>query len=52
MDFPVPENERERVKAVDSYHIVGTPPEPAFDDVAELAASIDGDLEAAFEGAR
>jgi class 3 adenylate cyclase len=40
MDFPVPENERERVKAVDSYHIVGTPPEPAFDDAAELAAQI------------
>jgi class 3 adenylate cyclase len=38
MGFPVPENERERVKAVDSYHIVGTPPEPAFDDIAELAA--------------
>lgn len=40
MDFPVPENERERVKAVDSYRIIGTPPEPAFDDVAELAAQI------------
>ena len=40
MDFPIPENERERVKAVDSYRIIGTPPEPAFDDVAELAAQI------------
>jgi class 3 adenylate cyclase len=38
MHFPVPENERERVKAVDSYRIIGTPPEPVFDDVAELAA--------------
>ena len=35
MGFPLTENERERVKAVASYHIIGTPPEPAFDDVAE-----------------
>jgi GAF domain-containing protein len=40
MDFPIPKNERERVKAVDSYRIIGTPPEPVFDDVAELAAQI------------
>lgn len=42
MDFPVPENEPARVVALDSYHIVGTPPEPIFDDVAELAAQIVG----------
>ncbi len=38
MDLPLPENERERVKALESYQIIGTPPEPAFDDIAELAA--------------
>jgi adenylate cyclase len=42
MGFPIPENERERVKAVESYQIIGTPPEPAFDDIAELAAQILG----------
>lgn len=42
MDFPVPENETARVKAVDSYRIIGTPPEAIFDDVAELAAQILG----------
>ena len=38
MDLPLPENERERVKALEFYQIIGTPPEPAFDDIAELAA--------------
>lgn len=42
MGFPIPENERERVKAVEFYQIIGTPPEPAFDDIAGLAAQIVG----------
>lgn len=38
--YPVPENEAARVHAVEDYEIVGTPPEPAFDDLAELAAQV------------
>ena len=40
MDFPVPENEAERLRALDDYQIVGSDPEQAFDDLAELAAQI------------
>lgn len=40
MDLTLAEDERARVKALESYRIIGTPPEPAFDDIAELAAQI------------
>ncbi|UVC08246.1 hypothetical protein IHQ71_24335 [Rhizobium sp. TH2] len=40
MDFPVPENEVERLAAVQAYHVYGTAPEPGFDDLTDLAASI------------
>jgi adenylate cyclase len=41
-DFPVPDNEAERVIALESYNLIGTPTEPAFDDLAELAAQFCG----------
>jgi PAS domain S-box-containing protein len=34
-----PENEAERLKALRSYQILDTPPEPAFDRIAEMAAN-------------
>lgn len=40
VDFPVPDNEAERLRALDEYQIVGSEPEQAFDDLAELAAQI------------
>lgn len=40
MTFPVPDNEAERVTAVESYHVTDTPPELSYDDIAELAAEI------------
>jgi adenylate cyclase len=40
MGFPIPENETARVRAVESYEIVDTPPELAYDDIARLAAQI------------
>jgi class 3 adenylate cyclase len=40
LDFPVPDNEAERLRAVDRYQIVGTEPEQAFDDLAQLAAQV------------
>ncbi|MGH9034429.1 MAG: GAF domain-containing protein, partial [Acidimicrobiia bacterium] len=40
MEFPVPENEAERLRALEDYEIVGSEPEQAFDDLAELAAQI------------
>lgn len=42
MDFPVLDNEAERLRAIDDYQIVGSEPEQAFDDLAELAAQICG----------
>lgn len=42
MDFPVPDNEAERLRAIEAYQIVGSEPEQAFDDLAELAAQICG----------
>jgi class 3 adenylate cyclase len=41
-DFPVPENEAERLRALEEYRIVGSDPEQAFDDLAELAARLCG----------
>jgi class 3 adenylate cyclase len=40
LDFPVPDNEAERRRAVEAYQIFGSEPEQAFDDLAELAAQI------------
>lgn len=40
MDFPVPDNEVERLAAVQAYHVYGTEPEAGFDDLTDLAASI------------
>jgi len=40
MDYPVPANEIERVAAVETYRVTDTPPEVAYDDIAELAAEI------------
>lgn len=42
MDYPVPENERDRLKALDAYDVVGTPPEMDFDEIAEMASHICG----------
>jgi adenylate cyclase len=36
--FPVPDNEAERLRALESYELAGTPTDAAFDDLAELAA--------------
>ncbi len=38
----IPDNEAERVEAVKSYGILGTPPEVDYDDIVELAAHITG----------
>lgn len=40
MTYPTPDNEVERVAAVETYHVTDTPPEVAYDDIAELAAEI------------
>lgn len=40
MDYPITDNEAERVKAVRSYGVVGSASEPAYDDLADLAAQI------------
>lgn len=42
MSFPVPDNERDRLTALDAYDVVGTPPEMDFDEIAEMAANICG----------
>jgi class 3 adenylate cyclase len=38
--YPTPIKEVERVAAVETYHVIDTPPEGAYDDIAELAAQI------------
>src|SRR5260370_30249080 len=35
----LPENEAERLNALRRYQILDTPPEPAFDRIAEMAAN-------------
>ncbi len=42
MTYPVPDNEAERLAAVESYQVTDTPPELSYDDIAELAAQICG----------
>jgi adenylate cyclase len=40
LDYPITDNEPERVKAVRSYAAFGSLSEPAYDDLTELAAQI------------
>ncbi len=40
MTYPIPDNEVERIAAVQTYHVTDTPPEVSYDDIAELAAEI------------
>lgn len=37
-DPPIPKNEAERLAALAGYDVLDSPPEPAFDEIAELAA--------------
>src|SRR5690348_8410867 len=39
MNTVLPENEAERLNALRRYQILDTPPEPAFDRIAEMAAN-------------
>lgn len=39
---PRPENEAQRIENLDSYHILDTPTDPVFDEIASLAAKICG----------
>ena len=40
MNYPVPNNETERLEALHSLRILGTEPSPEFDSVVDMAASI------------
>jgi len=42
MSAPIPPDEAERLAALHSYRILGTPPEEAFDDLGRLAARLLG----------
>jgi class 3 adenylate cyclase len=42
LDVPLPSNEAQRLRALEEYEIVGSEPEQAFDDLAELAAQLCG----------
>jgi hypothetical protein len=39
-NFPVPENETQRLRTLESYDVIGTAPEPAFNELADLAERI------------
>jgi adenylate cyclase len=40
MESPIPQNERDRLTALEGYGVIGTPPEVDFDDIAEMAGQI------------
>ena len=40
MSYPIPANEPERVAAVRALEILDTPPDPAYDEIGELAAHV------------
>ncbi|MEX0582726.1 MAG: GAF domain-containing protein, partial [Sneathiella sp.] len=40
MTYPTPENEAERNEALRAYRVMDTPPEPAFEEISQLAAQI------------
>ena len=42
MDYPLPDNEPDRLAAVQSYGVYGTEPEDSFDDLTELAGQLTG----------
>jgi adenylate cyclase len=42
MTYPIPENEHERLVALDTYEVAGKPPEMDFDEIAEMAGHICG----------
>ncbi|HVU32483.1 MAG TPA: response regulator [Opitutaceae bacterium] len=42
MDSPRPRNDADRLAALQAHHILDTPPEPEFDELARLAADICG----------
>ena len=39
-NIPIPDNEAKRLQSLDSYHIVDTLPEQAYDDITKIAALI------------
>lgn len=42
MDFPLPDNETERLQALEAYDVLASPAEYVYDDLAELAAQLCG----------
>lgn len=40
INYPIPDCEPERLHTLDSFHIMDTPPEPAFDEITRLASQI------------
>jgi class 3 adenylate cyclase len=42
LSFPLPANERERIAALHALNILDSPPDPAYDEIGELAAQICG----------
>jgi hypothetical protein len=38
MEGPIPENERDRLTALEAYDVIGAPPEVDFDDIAEMTS--------------
>ena len=40
MSYPIPANETERIAALREFDILDTPPDPAYDEIGELAAQV------------